>query len=220
MILHSVQCCTCSKWIHLSCSQVSFSKFRTLGKYYFWIPYPCCVPTRNTVTSSSDSSNLYTSIVQSGHPSANATLPPHPRLQTSYPCSAHFVSFSSVPSPPPLASGCHFTPLSSAFPLTPSCFFNGMLEVFESEALNCYTFFRPIRLTLSVSRNPILTHLGLSVFLVSLLCVLIAPSPDLALSLIMSLTLAVASSFSSGRAYPSLNFLPLFFLHLIPTLMM
>ena len=27
----SVQCCTCSKWIHLRCSQLSLSKFRTLG---------------------------------------------------------------------------------------------------------------------------------------------------------------------------------------------
>ena len=26
----SVQCCTCSKWVHLRCSQLSFSKFRTL----------------------------------------------------------------------------------------------------------------------------------------------------------------------------------------------
>ena len=58
----------------------------------------------NTVTSSSDSSDLYTSIVQSGHPSANAALPPHPRLQTFYPSSAHFVSSLSAPSPPPLAS--------------------------------------------------------------------------------------------------------------------
>ena len=26
----SVQCCTCSKWVHLRCSQLSFSKFRAL----------------------------------------------------------------------------------------------------------------------------------------------------------------------------------------------
>ena len=42
-------------------------------------------------------------------------------------------------------------------------------------ALNCFTFFRPILLTLSVSKNPILTHLPLSGFLDSLLCVVIAP---------------------------------------------
>ena len=39
-----------------------------------------------------------------------------------------------------------------------------MLEVFEPEALNCFTFFRLIPLTLSVSRNPILTHFPLSGF--------------------------------------------------------
>ena len=39
-----------------------------------------------------------------------------------------------------------------------------MLEVFEPGALNYFTFFRPILLTLSVSRNPILTHLPLSRF--------------------------------------------------------
>ena len=55
------------------------------------------------------------------------------------------------------------------FPLTPSGFFNGMLGVFDPGALNCYTFFRPIPLTLSVSRNLILTHLPFSGSLDSLL---------------------------------------------------
>ena len=105
-------------------------------------------------------------------------------------------------------------PLSS---LTLSGFSNGMLEVFKPGALNYFTFFCPILSTLSASRNPILTHLPFSGFLDSLLCVLITPTPGLAFSLV---TLAVASSFSSGRAYPSLNFLPPLFLRLIPTLMM
>ena len=43
-----------------------------------------------------------------------------------------------------------------------------MLEVFEPGALNYFTFFCCILLTLSVSRNPILTHLPLSGFLDSL----------------------------------------------------
>ena len=105
-------------------------------------------------------------------------------------------------------------------PLTPSEFFNGMLAVSETEALNCYTFFRPILLTLSVSRNPILTHLPPFGFLDYLLCDLIAPIPGLAFSLVMPCTLAAASSFSSGRAYPSLSFLSSLFLCLIPTLIM
>ena len=67
---------------------------------------------------------------------------------------------------------------------------------------------------------PILTHLPLSGFLDSLLWVLIAPTPGLAFSLLIPHTLAAASSFLSGRAYPFLNFLPPLFLRLIPTLIM
>ena len=32
----SVQCCTCSKWIDLRCSLLSFSRFRTPGSSRFW----------------------------------------------------------------------------------------------------------------------------------------------------------------------------------------
>ena len=79
-------------------------------------------------------------------------------------------------------------------------------------ALNYFTFSHPIQSTLSASRNPILTHLPFSGFLDSLLCVLIAPTPGLAFSLLMPHTPAVALSFSSDTAYPFLNFLPpLFF---------
>ena len=105
-------------------------------------------------------------------------------------------------------------------PLTLSRFSNGMLEVFEPRALSYSTFFHPILLTLSVSRNPILTPLPLSGFQDSLLCVLIAPNPGLTFSLLMPRTLAAVSSFSSDRAYLSLNFQPLFFLHSISTLIM
>ena len=69
-------------------------------------------------------------------------------------------------------------------------------------------FLLTILSTLSASRNPILTHLPLSGFLDSLLCVLI---PHM---------LAAAAAFLSGKANPFLYFLhPLFFC-LIPTLIM
>ena len=142
----------------------------------------CCVPTRNNVTLSLDSSEIYTSTVQSSPSSTNAELPPHPRLQTSYPRSAHSVSSPSSPLPSSLAPGCPSTPPVSSPPLTLSGFSNGMLEVFESEALNYFTFSCPTLSTLSASRNPILTHLPCSTFLVSLLRVLIAPIIVLALS--------------------------------------
>ena len=57
-----MQCCTCSKWVHLSCSQLFLSKFRTLDSSYSWSFPLCCIPTRNTVTLSSDSSDMYTSL--------------------------------------------------------------------------------------------------------------------------------------------------------------
>ena len=61
----SVQCCACSKWVHLRCSQLSLSNFRALGSSHSW----SCPPCRNTVTPpSSDSSATYTSTVESGPP--------------------------------------------------------------------------------------------------------------------------------------------------------
>ena len=106
-------------------------------------------------------------------------------------------------------------PPASSSPLTLSGFFNGMLEVFEPGALNYFTFSRLIQSTLSAFRNPITTRFPLSGFLESLLCVLIAPTPSLAFSLLIPRTLAAALSFSSSRAYPFLNFLPPLFLRLI-----
>ena len=40
----SVQCCTCSNWVHLKCSLLSFYRFRTLGSSHFWSCPPFCVP--------------------------------------------------------------------------------------------------------------------------------------------------------------------------------
>ena len=69
----SVQCCTCSKWVYLKCSLLSFSRFRTLGSSHFWSFPLCCFPASSvdptptdTVTSSSYLSSLYTSTAQSG----------------------------------------------------------------------------------------------------------------------------------------------------------
>ena len=32
----SMQCCACSKWVHLRCSQLCLSKFRALGSSHSW----------------------------------------------------------------------------------------------------------------------------------------------------------------------------------------
>ena len=60
----SVLCCTCSKWVHVRCSQLFLSKFRALGSSHSW----SCPPCHNTVTPSSDSSNMYTFTEQPGSP--------------------------------------------------------------------------------------------------------------------------------------------------------
>ena len=109
----SVQCCACCKWVHLRCSQLSLSNFRALGSSHSW----SCPPCRNSVTPpSSDSSGTYTSTVESGPPSANAALLPHPRLQTFYPSSSHLISPSPALSPPSLAPGYTSAPPASSPP--------------------------------------------------------------------------------------------------------
>ena len=180
----SVQCGTYSKWVHLSCSQLSLTKFKTLESSHSW----CCPsPFHNTLTPSSDSSDMYISTVQSG---------PHLLILHSRPI---LVSKPLIPHLPNLYLSLlpHHRPLFLAvFPrllpplhLTLSAFFNRMLEVFKPGALNSFTFFCPILSTLSASMNPILTLLSHSRFLDSLLCFLIASTPGLAFSLVMPCTL-------------------------------
>ena len=134
--------------------------------------------------------------------------------------SSHSISPSSAHHHRPLFLAALLRLLPPLIPLTLSVFFNGMPEVSEPGAPNYFTFSRPTLSTLSASRNPILTHLPLSEFLDSLLCVLIVPTPGLAFSLLISLTLAAALSLLSGRAYLFLNFPPPLFLRSNPTLNM
>ena len=212
----SVLCCTCSKWVHLRCSQLFLSKFRALGSSHSW----SCLPCRNTVTPSSDSSDTYISTVQSGPP----LLMLHSRITpVSKPPIPHLPILYLLPLPlhhRPLLLAIFLRLLPPLLRLTLLGFFNGMLGVSEPGALNYFIFYRPIQSILSASRNSILTLLPLSGFLDFLLCVLIAPTPGLAFSLQIPRTPAAASSFSSGSAYLFPNFLPPLFLRLIPTLIM
>ena len=204
----SVQCCICFNWVHLRCSQLSFSKFRAIGSSHSW-SFPSC---RNTVTPSSDSSDMYNSTVKSGPP---VLMQPSCPTLVSKPLILHLPILYLLSLPPHR----HFLLLAVLLHLLSLRVLNGILEVFEPGALNYFTFSQPTLSTLSVSRNPILTPLPLSGFVDSLLCALIAPTPGLAFSLLMPRTLAVVLSFSSGRAYLFLNFLlPLTPSHLIPTL--
>ena len=111
----------------------------------------------STVTSSLDSSSWYTSTAQSG-PSGPLLLMHHlhpilafkpiiPFLPTLYLLPLHPHHHLMI-----LAVSLYLLlllPLS-----TPSGFFNGMLGVSKPGALNCYTFFHLIPLTLFLSRNP------------------------------------------------------------------
>ena len=218
--IRSVQCCINSQWVYLRCSLLPFSRFKTLGSSHSWICSLCYIPASsrgstptNTVSSSSGSIRLYISTVQpglSGPLSANAVLPSHPRFQTPYPSSAHFLLLHPAY---PLMFLAVFLHLLLLFPL-----FNGMPGVFPSEALNYYTLSRFILWILSESKNPILTHLSLWGSLDFLLCDLIALIPRLTFVLPITRTLTVASSFSLGKVYPFLNFLPSLSLCLTPTL--
>ena len=149
---------------------------------------------------------------------ANAALAPYPRLQTFYPFFRPLCIFSLCTLTTVSCSWLFLFTSCFLFPsLTPSEFFNGMLGVSDPGALNSYTLFHPIPLTLFVSRILTLIYL-----LFPDLCSTIRwhPLPIWHFFLLMSQTLAAASSFLSGRAYPSLCFLPPLFLRLTPTLIM
>ena len=113
-----------------------------------------------------------------GPSSANAALAPHPHLP-------NLLSFFR---PLCIFSLCTLTTASCSWLfLFTSCFlflsltllgfFNRMLGVSEPGALNCYTLFHLIPLTSFVSRN--LIYLPLSGSLDSLLCIPMAPTPNL-----------------------------------------
>ena len=120
---------------HLMCSLLSVSRVRTLDSSHSWSCPSCCVsdsfkgPTCDFVLGFLQLVYLQCSIWS---PSADAVLAPHPRFQTSYPFSAHFLSSPSAPSPPLFAPGCWLFLFTSCFLFssqTPSGFFNVMLGV-------------------------------------------------------------------------------------------
>ena len=152
----SVQCCTCSNWVHLKCSLLSFSRFRTLGSSHSWSCPPCCVPAffgdptpTSTVTSSSDSSSLYTSIAQSG---------PLLLIQHSHPTLAFkpFILFPPTLYRPPLHPHHRLMLLAvSLYLLLPLPFLNSLRVLqwnaggLQPVALNCNSLFCLIPFLLS-----------------------------------------------------------------------
>ena len=115
----SVQCCTCSNRVHLKCSLLSFSRFRTLGSSHSWSFPPCFFWKFYTYQQCDFLLGLlhlvylHCSIWPS---SANAALAPHSHFQTSYPFSVHLLSSPSAPSRPPHAPGCFSFPPAFSSP--------------------------------------------------------------------------------------------------------
>ena len=139
-----MQCCTCSKWAHLKCPQLSFSRFKTLKNFYSWScpPALCGNPTpTNTVTSSSDSSSLYTPIVQ--YVTTSAALPPTLAFKALIPLPYTLYLIPLQPHHPLPFQAVSLLSSVSSCPLTPSGFFNGILGISEAGALKFYTLFRP-----------------------------------------------------------------------------
>ena len=206
-----MHCCTCSKWVHLKCPLLS-SKFRTLGNSHSWsspLLRPCFCWKSYTYQHCDfllgllQLVYLHCSIWLIWIPSANAALPLHPRLQTSYPPSAHFVFPPFAPSLPPLAPCCLSRPSASSSPPDSLRVLQWNTGGLRARGTTLDTFFHLIPLTLSVSRNLTLIHLPLSGSLDSLLCNLIAPTRGLAFSFLMPRML-VTSAYSSGGVYPPL----------------
>ena len=230
-----MQCCTCYNWVHLKCSLLSFSRFKTVGSSHSWSFPPCCVPACFWRFHTYQHCDFLLGILQLVYlhcsiwliwpRSANAALAPHPLILLSSfkPLILLLPTLYLLPLHPHhrlmllavFFTSCFFFPS-----LTPSGFLNRMQGVSEPGAVNCYTLFRLTQLTFFVYRNLTLIYLPLSGSPEPLLCDLIAATPCLIFFLLMSQTLAVASSFSSGRAYPSPRFLPPLFLRLTPTLIM
>ena len=150
-----MQCCTCSKWVHLR-STFFFSKFNhlsscTLGAV--WGPL-----LTNTVSSFVRPYSMYTSIVHNN-------LPSHPFTNTAFPqifaYSPSFLSHKLLQSPFNLHPFLALLPrLLLLFPLfTPSEFSNRNQEVFVSELMNFFTLFCSFPAILSVSKNSTSTFL-------------------------------------------------------------
>ena len=110
--------------------------------------------------------------------------------------------------------------LSSCFLFLPSLVQGSLTECQRSpsQSTEPTPFISSHPVDLICIQNPTMTHLSVSVSMDSLLYNLITLTPSLAFFLLMICTLAAASSFSSGRTYPFLNFLPPLSLRLTPSM--
>ena len=191
---------------------LSFCRFRTLGSSHFCSFPPCFFgdfTSTSTVTSSLDSSRWYTFTAQSGplllmqHSYSTLTLKPILFSPTLYllPLHPHHRLMLLAVSLYPQLS----LPLPNSLRILQ---WNAGGLQFKSTKLLHFNSFHSVDLIYIQECN--------LKFLDSLLCDPMVLTPDLVFFLLMSQTLAAASSFSSSRAYSSLSFLPPLFLCLGP----
>ena len=226
----SVQCCTCSNWVHIKCSLLSFSRFRTLGSTHSWSCAPCCIPAffgdstpTSTATFFSDSSSWYTSTAQSG-PAGLLLLMhhSHPTLAFKpfilFPPTLYLLALHPRHRLILLAVTLYLLlPLPLPDSLRVFQWNAGGLRVSSTELLH-FISCHPVDLICVQESNLSLSSsfqmLGFSALQSD------CSHSCLIFFLLMSQTPEAASSFSSGRAYPSMSFLPPLFLRLTPTLIM
>ena len=225
-----MQCCTCSNWVHLKCSLLFFSRFRTLGSPPSWSCPPCFFWRSHTY----QHCDFLVGLVQLVY--LHCSIWPPVLMQHSHPTLAFkpLFLFSSTLYLLSLHPHHRLMLLTvSLYLLLPLPLLNsfralqlnaGGLQARSTE-LQYFISSRPVDLIciqesnlnlFSSFRIPGFSALRSDEILCdsdSLLC----DTLNLVFFLRMSQTLAAASSFSSGRAYPSVSFLPLL---LAPTLIM
>ena len=206
-----MRCCTCSKLVHLRRSFLSYSRFKTLAALTLGAVLPAStlflleVSHLLALFSSLSSSSLYTSTVQSG-----TSGPPLPtqrsRIHSSKPLTLLPPTSYLRTSPPPHASCClPILPAPSTDLLRVLQWNARGLRARSSELLHFISFHFVDLICIQESN----LSSSSSFRILDTLCDLIALTAGLAFFLPMTRTPAVASSFLSGRVYPSPSFPPL-----------
>ena len=131
--IRSVQCCSCSKWVHPRCTLLSFSEFYSLYASHSWSFPFFCISDSPGDCHSANSFIFYWAFQHAHH---CAQQPHTPSLMQLFPLILAYKHTLSLISP-----SIFFLVSLISFLLTYSGFFNGIQEVFVPEVLKFFTFF-------------------------------------------------------------------------------